>query len=764
MLFLCPKEVRELADSFGVKMGIEGEKEFKNALKEINAAFKVLGSEMNLVTSQFDKNEKSIESLTSKNEVLNKEIDTQKEKVETLRSALENASDSFGEADRRTQAWQVQLNNAQAELNKMEHELSSNEKAIDEMGDEFNQAEKEVDQFGDELEKTSREADSAGGKFSKLGSVVKGAAAAMGAALAAVGTAVVAAGKEMVNMTVEAAAYADEMLTQSSVTGMSVESLQAYSYAADLVDVSLDTMTTSMAKNIKSMSKAAEGSKSSVEAYEKLGVKVTDASGALRDSEDVYWEVIDGLGKISNETERDALAMQLFGKSAQDLNPLIAQGSDGIAKLTEEAKAMGAVMSEESIEKLGAFDDSVQRLTQGSEAAKRAVGTILLPQLQSLADEGVTLLGEFTNGLVNAGGDFGQISEVIGNTIGGLAEMIVTHLPDIVQVGLEIVTSIGSAIVENLPTIIECASTIVTTLLQGLIEALPAIGEGALQLLLALVQGIIENLPKLVEAAIQLVVTLANGIAEALPELIPAIVEAIVLIATTLLDHMDEILQAAFAIIEGLAKGLIEALPVLMEALPELITAIVNFVTENLPEIIELGITLVVELTKGLIQAIPELVKALPQIVMAILEGIGKAILAIGEIGVNIVKGLWEGICSMGSWLYDQVAGFVNGIVENVKSALQIHSPSKVFADIGNNMALGMGVGFSSEMKKVSDDMQNAIPTDFDTAFNKGQSGGIIKSIVEHVGTIRVEGINQSGELTDVVDIIVRQLKQEVRA
>lgn len=764
MLFLCPKEVRELADSFGVKMGIEGEKEFKNALKEINAAFKVLGSEMNLVTSQFDKNEKSIESLTSKNEVLNKEIDTQKEKVETLRSALENASDSFGEADRRTQAWQVQLNNAQAELNKMEHELSSNEKAIDEMGDEFNQAEKEVDQFGDELEKTSREADSAGGKFSKLGSVVKGAAAAMGTALAAVGTAVAAAGKEMVNMTVEAAAYADEMLTQSSVTGMSVESLQAYSYAADLVDVSLDTMTTSMAKNIKSMSKAAEGSKSSVEAYEKLGVKVTDASGALRDSEDVYWEVIDGLGKISNETERDALAMQLFGKSAQDLNPLIAQGSDGIAKLTEEAKAMGAVMSEESIEKLGAFDDSVQRLTQGSEAAKRAVGTILLPQLQSLADEGVTLLGEFTNGLVNAGGDFGQISEVIGNTIGGLAEMIVTHLPDIVQVGLEIVTSIGSAIVENLPTIIECASTIVTTLLQGLIEALPAIGEGALQLLLALVQGIIENLPKLVEAAIQLVVTLANGIAEALPELIPAIVEAIVLIATTLLDHMDEILQAAFAIIEGLAKGLIEALPVLMEALPELITAIVNFVTENLPEIIELGITLVVELTKGLIQAIPELVKALPQIVMAILEGIGKAILAIGEIGVNIVKGLWEGICSMGSWLYDQVAGFVNGIVENVKSALQIHSPSKVFADIGNNMALGMGVGFSSEMKKVSDDMQNAIPTDFDTAFNKGQSGGIIKSIVEHVGTIRVEGINQSGELTDVVDIIVRQLKQEVRA
>ena len=132
---------------------------------------------------------------------------------------------------------------------------------------------------------------------------------------------------------------------QSTVKGMSVESLQAYSYAADLVDVSLDTLTGSMAKNVKSMSNAAQGSAKYADAYKQLGVSVTNADGSLRNSEDVYWEVIDALGKVSNETERDALAMQLFGKSAQDLNPLIAQGSAGIAALTDEAHRIASLTS-----------------------------------------------------------------------------------------------------------------------------------------------------------------------------------------------------------------------------------------------------------------------------------------------------------------------------------------------------------------------------------------------------------------------------------
>ena len=113
-----------MADNFGLKIGVEGEKEFKKVLADINQSFKVLGSEMKLVSSQFDKNDKSVQALSARNSVLNKEIEAQKQKIDTLRSALQNASDSFGETDRRTQSWQIQLNNAEAALNDMERELS----------------------------------------------------------------------------------------------------------------------------------------------------------------------------------------------------------------------------------------------------------------------------------------------------------------------------------------------------------------------------------------------------------------------------------------------------------------------------------------------------------------------------------------------------------------------------------------------------------------------------------------------------------------
>ena len=777
-----------MADNFGLKIGVEGEKEFKKALSDINQQFKVLGSEMKLATSQFDSNERSVESLTAKNEVLTKQIDAQKDKIETLRKALENASDSFGENDKRTQQWVVALNNAEAELNGMERELSQNEKAIDEVGDEMKDAAKQTDKFGDELDQTGDQADKSGGKFQKLGSIVKGVGAAMGAALVAIGTAAVSAGKALVDMTVEAAAYADEMITQSTVTGMSVESLQAYSYAADLVDVSLDTLTGSMAKNVKSMSNAAQGSAKYADAYAQLGVAVTNADGTLRDSEDVYWEVIDALGQVSNETERDALAMQLFGKSAQDLNPLIAQGSAGIAALTDEAKRMGAVLSEETIAKLGQFDDSVQRLKQGSAAAKRVMGTVLLPQLQDLADDGTKLLGEFTSGLVEAGDDFDKISEVIGNTVGGLADMIMEHLPKIIQVGMDIVLAIGKAIVENLPTLVECASSIIMTLVEGLVEALPAITESAVSLVMTLVQGIIDNLPAIVEAAINMIVTLAMGIADALPELIPSIVEAIILICKVLLDNMDKILEAAFAIIKGLAEGLLAALPRLVEALPEIITTIINFITDNLPAIIEMGIELIVQLAFGLIKAIPQLIAALPQIIAAIVNGLGQAVGAVFEIGKNIVSGLWQGIQSLASWLWDKVSGWISSIWDGICDFFGIASPSKEMGWVGKMMVEGlagsidsngyeavdavnsMGKDIDNVMKGIAKDMETALPTDFDVAANANidtslldRTVNAVKTIVQHTGIIRVEGVTDEGMLTGVVDIVIDRLRQEVR-
>ena len=162
-----------MSENFGLKIGLEGEKEFKKSLAEINNSFKVLGSEMKLVDSQFDKNDKSAEALTARNQVLNKEIDSQKQKIETLRSALANAAESFGENDRRTQSWQIQLNNAEAALNDMNRELDENEKAIKEGG---------------------KAAEESGNKFQNFGKVLKTVGVALGAVAAAAGAAAVKLG------------------------------------------------------------------------------------------------------------------------------------------------------------------------------------------------------------------------------------------------------------------------------------------------------------------------------------------------------------------------------------------------------------------------------------------------------------------------------------------------------------------------------------------------------------------------------------------
>jgi len=173
-----------MPDDFGLRIGVEGEKAFKDALRDINQSFKVLGSEMQLVTSQFDKNDSSVRALTTRNEVLNKEIDQQKNKIEALNAALQNASDSFGENDRRTQNWQIQLNKAQSELNNMERELKDSTEATDNLGEQLTET-------GDEAEKS-------GAKFEKLGGVLKGVGVAMGAVVIAAGVAAIKLGKEVV--------------------------------------------------------------------------------------------------------------------------------------------------------------------------------------------------------------------------------------------------------------------------------------------------------------------------------------------------------------------------------------------------------------------------------------------------------------------------------------------------------------------------------------------------------------------------------------
>lgn len=178
--------------------------------------------------------------------------------------------------------------------------------------------------------------------------------------------------------------YVDTILTTADQTGISAETLQGWEYASELIDVSTETITSSIAKMVNNMATAEKGTGDAAEAFKKLGVKIKDSEGDMRDSEDVFYDVIDALGKMKNQTERDQLAMDLFGRSAQDLAGVINVGSEGLSGYCEEAEKLGLILSEEQLAKGSAASDAFEKFNSTLEALKNNLGTSALPILTAL--------------------------------------------------------------------------------------------------------------------------------------------------------------------------------------------------------------------------------------------------------------------------------------------------------------------------------------------------------------------------------------------
>lgn len=352
----------------GPKIGIEGENEYRQALRDINTGIKTLGTEMQAVTSAFYGQEKSIRSLTAENDVLERTIYSLEEKLNLQKKMLQEAANAYGEASEKTQAWQQKVNLTTAELNKAKVKLAENEKAMQGLSEETDEAAKSTSVFSDVL------------KADLLSEAIK-------TGIKAVASGIREIGQALADTVKDSAAYADNILTLATNTGIAAETLQEYQYMAELTDTSLETITGSMAKLIRNMQNAKNGTGNAAAAFAAMGVSVTDANGELRDNEEVFTEVIDKLGKMRNETQRDAYAMDIFGKSAQDLNSLIAVGKDGIAAFAKEAHDMGYVLDEETLSSLGAVDDALQRLDNFMTMIKNTIGAALAPAVTELADE-----------------------------------------------------------------------------------------------------------------------------------------------------------------------------------------------------------------------------------------------------------------------------------------------------------------------------------------------------------------------------------------
>lgn len=396
---------------------LDGEKEYKAAVSEINASLRVLNSEMKLVSEQFKNNDKSVEALTASSDVLSRQILTQKEKIEALQAALKDSAERYGEADARTKRWQTSLNNAQAELVKMERELKANSDAMEKNNEDLADLDEGLDDtigsgkgLGDVLDDLTGKLgiNLPEGATSTLNSMVSlgGELTVLIGAFAAAAAAVVEVEKALANLTLEQAAAAGEIQDVAMQTGLSAEAVQRYQYACDMIGVSFDTVASSQAKMIRSMADVQSGSETAAATWNQLGIEVTAADGSLRSAEEVFLEVIDVLGQIENATQRDAVSMEIFGRSAQDLNPLIVQGTEAFQALCDEASKVGTVLTDVQLEALAGVDDALIRFNERLDAGEQAMALKFTPALQAFFDE----TGEGVKGIEEALADSGLVT------------------------------------------------------------------------------------------------------------------------------------------------------------------------------------------------------------------------------------------------------------------------------------------------------------------------------------------------------------------
>ena len=725
----------------------------QKALGDVNSKSRSLKTELRDVERLLKLDPHNTTLLAQKQELLAKQVENTGEKLKRLKDVQEQIDKQYANGeidDGQYRAFQRELAAAEAELKRVE--AQSNETG------------NEVEKAGKKAEKSGNDAEKGKSKWAAFGEGLKKAGAIAGKAVAALGTAATAAGTAIAGMTVKAAYNADEINTLAKTTGLSVEQIQKFQFATEQIDVSMETLTKSLSKLTKNMDAARSGNGAAAEAFDKLGVSVVGADGSLRDNEEVFQDTIKALGNIKNETERDALAMQIFGKSAQELNPLIMGGAETLEELGKQAEEAGLILSGDALDSLNTLSDAMDT----AKATTKGLGNLFATVF---AEDFAGIVNEFTEQAQRLGkafkdGGVSGLADEMGKVLSNIATAISKALPKVVSAGLRIVQSLTSGILQNAKLIAAAAVDVVTMLIGALTEILPTLAEAGSQILSALISGIAEQLPTIIpfiveavmgvaetlidqaptllEALLQIVEALAVGLLDALPLIIEKIPEIIKGIVDALVSFIPNLVECGITLFVALVEALPEIIESIVEALPEIIDAIIDGITQMIPKIIECGVKLFVALIEHLPQIIVSVGKAIPEIVQSIVTGFINLFSRIGEvgrqlftqlishggdiigtiggfitnlmsslvstisgwfssfsdIGYNIVSGIWNGISSGWGWLCNQVSNLAHNLLSAAKNALGIHSPSTKFRDEIGKM-MAAGIGEGFDMESV---------------------------------------------------------------
>lgn len=703
-----------MANSFGGSIKLTGESEYRKALRAINSDLRLYQAEMKAVASSTDTSAAAQKAKKEQLDRLSKALSDQKSEVERLSKAYQQSVKETGATSEASKSLQTQLFNATTRVNKMESELDKAKSGLKGVGDEMDGTGKKASIFGDVL------------KANIASDVIMGGLKALANGIKTVGSAFGGMVKDSVQ------AYAEyeqlwggvETLFKDAAGTVGENASNAFKTAGMSANQYMDTVTSFSASLLQGLG---DDSAKAAQIADKAIIDMSDNANKMGTDISLIQNAYQGFAK-DNYTMLDNLKLG-YGGTASEMARLV-NDSDVMGKsfkaTAENVKDIPFDKLIESIhvtqERMGITGTTAKEASEtisGSFQSTQAAWDNLLVAFSSGSDETIKVaidgLIESATNLIN------NVMELLPNVIegiGSMVEQLAGRLPELIQQVLPVVMNL------------------VQTLLDTIVDSVPQLIPLAMNLIDTLATALIQNLPAIINAGIEIIIGLVKGIADSIPKLIPMMVEAIKTIVDNLLKNLPKIIEAGIQLLVALIEGLADALPQLIAMLPKIITTVVQVLTrpDMIARLIQAAVQIMLALGSGLIDSIGEVVKAVPQIISAFVGGIGDAVGGIVKAGGDMVKGLWNGINNATGWILDKIKGFGQSVLNGIKSFFGIKSPSRLFRDeVGKYLAEGVGVGFEQEMGSVTKQMQDALPTKFNTdvELNAAASMGGLGSVTE---------------------------------
>lgn len=635
-----------MATNIGPKIGVDGEKEYRQQISQIIQQSKTLASEMKLVSASFTAATSAEDKNAKTATVLNKQIATQRQYIAALAAQAGKAAATYGTNSVQAQKYEEQLNKARAKLLEMQHALQDTEHGVEDLGKEMDNGGKKALSFGD-LVKSNLASEAIIGGVKLMASAIKEAAEAL-----------VDLSKQAIQGFAEQEQLIGGVDTLFKESSKQVQQYanEAYKTAGLSANEYMETVTSFSASLLQSLG----GDTAKAAAYADRAVTdMSDNANKMGTNMASIQDAYQGFAK-QNYTMLDNLKLG-YGGTKTEMERLI---SDASAMTAEQEKLNVAVDAGDL-----SFGNIVNAISVVQEHLGIA-GTTATEAATTIEGSAKAMKSAWQNlvtGMANENLDLSALIENFVESIqtfldDNLIPRIQTMLPRMIEALTQLIGAMTPYIAPALQMLLPVIVQGISALVSGIVQALPAVVSAISDVIPMIVDQLVVLLPQITASGVEIISALVSGIGENLPALIPAAVDAIIEVASTLVANVDKIILAAGDLMAGLIQGLIEALPRVLYSLPEIIIAIAS----------------------------------------GLLKGVGSIV----DVGTQMVRGLFEGIRNAGTWLYNKLRGWVSNVLGWVKRLFGIHSPSMVFADeIGKFIPPGITVGVKEAMPRALRDM-----------------------------------------------------------